>query len=102
MPRTFDPAERRKLYVGMGDGLANAVYIVTATAVWAGIGYLMDRWLGTWPILFAIGTVLGNFTGVWVLYRKSVEQSGDPARHAPGVTRQMPAIGGREGTENDE
>lgn len=45
--------------------------ILTGTAVWGLIGYGLDRWLGTWPIIFAIGAVTGHATGVYMGYRRS-------------------------------
>lgn len=69
MPRTTD-RDRQKLWAGFGDGFSWAVELVTATAVWAAIGYGLDRLFGTWPVLFAIGAVVGNGTGIYILYRR--------------------------------
>ena len=95
MPRASDQDERRRLYTGAGDGMAKAVDLVTATAVWGAIGYFIDRWLGTWPIVFAIGTVIGNLTGIYVLYRRSIEEGRRAGTHAAGagVSRTMPKRG---------
>lgn len=88
MPRTSGLDERRRLYAGAGEGLSKAVDIVVATGVWAAIGFGLDRWLGTWPVLFAIGAVVGNLTGIYVLYRRSLAEAGDRAEAAAaGVTR---------------
>jgi F0F1-type ATP synthase assembly protein I len=74
MPRTAD-RNTQKLWSGFGDGFAWAVDLITATAVWAGIGYGLDRAFGTWPALFAIGAVVGNGTGIYILYRRSVRMA---------------------------
>lgn len=106
MPRTVGPDERGKAWIGAGDGLNKAVDLVVATAVWAGIGYLIDRWLDTWPIVFAIGAGIGNFTGIYVLYKRSIEESGDAARNsAAGVSRswpRKPAIGRGEARTDED
>lgn len=70
MPRSFD-LERRKLWQGAGEGLSAAVELITATGVWAGIGFGLDRLFETWPVLFAIGAVVGHATGIYMLYRRS-------------------------------
>ena len=70
MPRTADP-NSQKLWSGFGEGFAWAVDLITATGVWAAIGYGLDRLFGTWPVLFAIGAVVGNGTGIYILYKRS-------------------------------
>ncbi|HVL90739.1 MAG TPA: AtpZ/AtpI family protein [Actinomycetota bacterium] len=91
MPRASDQDERRRLYAGASDGMSKAIDLVTATAVWGAIGWLIDRWLGTWPIVFAIGTVIGNLTGIYILYRRSIEEGTRASSGtAAGVTRSMP------------
>lgn len=69
MPRTADRAQR-ELWQGAGDAWTMVAELVTATAVWAAIGYGLDRLVGTWPILFAIGAVVGNATGIYILWRR--------------------------------
>lgn len=44
--------------------------VLTATGVWAAIGFGLDEAFGTRPILFAIGAVVGHATGIYILWRK--------------------------------
>ncbi len=53
------------------DGWFLAVNLVTATLVWGGIGWLLDRWLGTAPWLMSIGFVVGNACGIYLLWLKT-------------------------------
>lgn len=73
MPRTADPVTRQQLWRGAGDAWTWISELLTATAVWAAIGFGLDRWLGTWPVLFAIGAVVGHGTGIYMLFRRSQE-----------------------------
>lgn len=83
MPRTANPRSQRSMWSGLGDGFNYMADLIAATAVWAGIGYGLDRWLGTWPVLFAIGAVIGNATGIYLLYRRTIpgaRTGSDPKR----------------------
>ena len=40
-----------------------------ALVVGIGIGYWLDRWLGTWPWLFLVFFVMGSVAGVLNVYR---------------------------------
>jgi F0F1-type ATP synthase assembly protein I len=51
--------------------------MISAIAVVAGIGYGLDRLLGTWPALFAVGAVIGNGMGVYMVYRRSLQMTSD-------------------------
>ncbi|MDP9405467.1 MAG: AtpZ/AtpI family protein [Actinomycetota bacterium] len=53
------------------DGWLMAIELVTATLTWGGIGWLVDRWLGTAPVLMSIGFVVGNFAGIYLLWLKT-------------------------------
>jgi F0F1-type ATP synthase assembly protein I len=44
------------------------VELLTATLTWAGIGWLVDRWLDTAPWFLAIGAVLGNAAGIYLVW----------------------------------
>jgi hypothetical protein len=57
---------------GWEDYLAK---FLAAILTWAGIGWLLDRWLGTDPWLMIAGIVLGNTLGLYLLWIHS-----DPER----------------------
>ena len=50
---------------GWEDYLAD---FLSAMLVWGGIGWLLDRWLGTEPWLLIAGIVLGNTMGIYLLW----------------------------------
>jgi len=52
-----------------GSGLRAGVEVVSALVVGIGLGYGLDRWLGTWPWLFLVFFVLGSAAGVLNVYR---------------------------------
>ena len=52
-----------------GIGLRAGVEVVSALAVGIGIGWALDRWLGTWPWLFLVFFVMGSGAGVLNVYR---------------------------------
>ena len=54
------------------DPWAMAASLVSATFVWGGIGYALDRWVfGTAPILMSIGFMVGFFAGMYLLWLKT-------------------------------
>ena len=67
-------------------GWVLAVELLTATLVWGGIGWLLDRWLGTEPWLMAIGFLGGNAAGIYLVWLKT----NDPSTSTPtaGTTRE--------------
>jgi hypothetical protein len=54
---------------------------MAAILTWAGIGWLVDRWLGTAPWFLVFGAVLGNGLGIYLLWLRS-----DPARGRRGAS----------------
>lgn len=62
----MDHSERRELNNGFSLALGKAVEIVLTPLIFAGVGHLIDRWLGIGPV-FAIG--LGAFTLGYVCWR---------------------------------
>ena len=67
-------AEERAMWRGMGDAWTAMSTIISGIVVWGGIGYGLDRLLGTRPVLFAIGAMVGNFAAVFLVYKKSMKQ----------------------------
>lgn len=45
------------------------VEVVSALVAGAGLGWLLDRWLGTFPWLFLVFFVVGGAAGVLNVYR---------------------------------
>jgi ATP synthase protein I len=52
----------------MGHGLT----IALAMAFFLGVGWWVDRWLGTLPLFFVIGALVGAFAGFYNLYHQLV------------------------------
>jgi hypothetical protein len=64
-------SDRRQIYNGFSEALARAFELALTPAVFAGFGYLLDRWLDLVPVLtivfFAVG-VVGVFVKLWLGY----------------------------------
>lgn len=50
-------------------GLRAGIEVVSALIAGAGIGWLLDRWLGSFPWLFLVFFVVGGAAGVLNVYR---------------------------------
>jgi F0F1-type ATP synthase assembly protein I len=59
------PTPSRSVY---SDPLQLGVTIVGVTAAFGGIGWWLDHWLHTFPILMAAGAVLGMFGIIYMTY----------------------------------
>jgi ATP synthase protein I len=56
---------------GLGIAFTAATYLVTGIAVGAGLGWMLDAWLGTSPWLFVVFFFLGAASGILNVYRMS-------------------------------
>ena len=63
--------------VNRKTGLAYAAALSLFAAVLAGliVGWLLDRWLGTWPWLLVVGLVLGSVAGFYEFIRTTSKLS---------------------------
>lgn len=52
-----------------GVGFRAGVEVVSALIVGVGIGWLLDRWLGTFPWFFLVFFLIGGAAGVLNVYR---------------------------------
>lgn len=71
---------------GMGEAWTYLSTLFSGVAVWGAIGYGLDRWLGTDPVLFVIGALLGNFAGIYLIYLRAF----GPKRPTDGGARRAP------------
>jgi F0F1-type ATP synthase assembly protein I len=90
--RALSPAvltQRRELYQGFGDTLAVAFEMAFTPVIVGLMGYGLDRWFGTLPILtivFVLMAIVGVSARMWYGYeaRMRVHESEGPwARHVP-------------------
>lgn len=72
-----------------GIGLRVGVELVAALAVAVAIGFALDRWLHTTPILLSLFVLLGGAAGVLNVYRMFAPKPGS----APTRTDQTPGPG---------
>jgi ATP synthase protein I len=62
-----DQDENRK----SGFAYAAGITLFASVVTFCGIGYLLDRWLGTEPWLLVVGIVLGSAVGLFEFVRLS-------------------------------
>ena len=65
MPGRDDEETNRK----SGIAYAAALTIFVSVATLCGVGWLLDRWLGTKPWLMVVGLVLGAVAGFYEFFR---------------------------------
>jgi ATP synthase protein I len=54
-------------WAGMGTGWSITSTLIAGMLAWGGVGYLVDRLLGT-QVFVGIGIVLGGAAGVYIVY----------------------------------
>lgn len=59
---------------GIDQGLRSVSYLIAGVLLYGGIGWLLDRWLGT-VFLLPMGIVLGAAGGVYLIYKRFVGTS---------------------------
>jgi F0F1-type ATP synthase assembly protein I len=72
----------------ISSGLELSFEFALSVLAFFGIGWLLDRWLGTQPLLMIVGFLLGvvaNFVRLWFLY--------DSAMRAEESARALAAAG---------
>jgi F0F1-type ATP synthase assembly protein I len=91
-----DQNDKRDLYNGFGDGLAVAFEFAVTPAIFGGLGYLLDRAIGTLPvftIIFALFCLVGMFVKIWYAYEASMREQ--EARAPWGRPQQQIPRGGQ-------
>ena len=57
------------------EGWAHFSTLIAGIGVYGAIGYGLDRLIGTWPILFAIGMVGGCAGGVYLVWIRAKQNA---------------------------
>jgi F0F1-type ATP synthase assembly protein I len=66
-----DPNGRRAIWNELDQSSVMSVELIAAILTWGGIGWLVDRWLGTLPVFFGIGTIVGFAAGLYLVWYRS-------------------------------
>jgi ATP synthase protein I len=82
----------------MAAGFRIVVELVAAIAVGTGIGWLLDGWLGTRPLMLVVFVLLGAAAGVMNVYRtaKELDRAAKARRAAALAARTSPRESGVE------
>lgn len=94
---------KRELNQGFGDALATAFEFAATTALFAGLGYLLDRWLGLFPLFTLVlltFAVVGQFVRLWYAYDAKMRRH--EAELAASGNRTVPAITPRPGRARND
>jgi F0F1-type ATP synthase assembly protein I len=65
-----------ELSSGLDHSSIMGVELIAGFLTWAGIGWLLDRWLGTGPWLLVIGALVGNAAGLYLIFLRSKRMEG--------------------------
>ena len=87
-------AEHDAPTAGLGVAFVIAAHMVSGLAFGAGIGYLLDRWLGTSPFMLVIFFLFGAAAGGLNVYRTATG-IGMAAGYKPAVTTDKNAVTSR-------
>ena len=60
--------QRGDAWSGVGIGWSITATMIAGILVWGGLGYLVDRLVGTTHVFLAIGMVLGAAGSVYLVY----------------------------------
>lgn len=70
----------RRSLRGVDHANVMSVELISAILAWAGIGWLLDRWLGTPPWFLVIGGLIGNFAGLYLVYLRGERMNAEEER----------------------
>jgi F0F1-type ATP synthase assembly protein I len=81
-------ATRRGAWNGLDQSSVMGVELISATLLWAGIGWFIDTRLGTAPWFLAIGAIVGNFAGVYLIWLRGGRMDAADAARETRVARE--------------
>lgn len=69
--------DRQQTFRGFGDGLSRAFELAAVPALFAVVGHMLDRRLGTIPlftVVLIIFAVVGMFVRIWFAYDREMNE----------------------------
>jgi F0F1-type ATP synthase assembly protein I len=68
---------RRQMWDGLDHGSVMTVEVLAGVLLWGGIGWLVDRWIGTEPWLGAVGVLVGFAAGLYLVVLRANRMDAD-------------------------
>jgi F0F1-type ATP synthase assembly protein I len=62
--------DRQDAWSGMGAAWAIITTLLAGILVWGGLGYVLDRQIGTSPVFLLIGMLLGGGVAIYVVIKR--------------------------------
>jgi len=69
--RSQSSSHRGRSLRGVDQSSIMGVELLAGTLIWAAVGWGIDRWLGTEPWFLAIGAIVGNAAGIYLVWLRS-------------------------------
>jgi F0F1-type ATP synthase assembly protein I len=82
-----DLSARRELNRGFGDALSMAVELAVTPALFALLGWRLDAWLGTAPLLLLVLFVFTVCYEIWKLFMRYDAKMRREEARVPGLAR---------------
>lgn len=82
--RQAEPRPKEAPPTSLGIAFRFATELVVAVVLGAGVGWLLDRWLGTRPIFLVVLVLLGAAAGIRNVMRAAVEINAKLRGEGPG------------------
>jgi ATP synthase protein I len=76
-------SQRRQAWRGLDHAAVMGVELIAGVLMGAGVGWLTDRWLGTGPWFFAIGALIGNAAGLYLIWLRAERMSREDLASSP-------------------
>ncbi|HUH06962.1 MAG TPA: AtpZ/AtpI family protein [Egibacteraceae bacterium] len=79
-------SEQRALWASdMNRAAFHSADLFAAILAWGGIGWLLDRWLGTAPWLMVTGFLIGNALGLYLAWLRGSGTGSDAVTKQEGT-----------------
>ena len=85
--RRAQNAGRNSHWTGMGEAWTYLSLIISGVIVWGGVGFALDAWLETKPVLTIVGSLAGHFLGIYAGYVRAFRPDAATKPQTDGVTQ---------------
>jgi F0F1-type ATP synthase assembly protein I len=74
------------LWRGLDHAYMMQVELIAALLIWGGVGWLVDRWLGSGPWLTVLGALVGYAAGFYLIWLRSQRMDAEDVAERAAIT----------------